>query len=441
MSDNPSDPWVQVLRLPIGTPIRLHANGRSWEGWTLPPDPLSTPRVIKLKVSSGYNVGVHVPADAKVEVRSGSPFGEEGEPRRGGNPLSPPPTAAGPRVLLLATGGTIASRVDYQTGGVRPVQSPEDLADVYPGLFRDGPVDVRTVSEIFSEDMTPADWTRLAREVDQGFHEGYRGIVIAHGTDTLAYTASALAFQFRRLPGPVVLVGAQRSIDRPSSDGPLNLLSAVRVARYAELGEVVVAMHHDPSDLVVDLHRATRVRKMHATRRDAFRSLNLGPIGTVSGEVITLREGHLPPQGGFPEGQFGFGERGALVWLVPGLTPEHLESACEGARGIILAGTGMGHAHRSLIPWIRATTEKGVVVGMTTQCLEGQVNPFVYARGRELQGAGVLYLGDMLPETAYVKLLWALGHSPEPARVRALLTTPLAGEMSDRRTLEEGTAA
>ncbi len=441
MSEDPSDPFAQILRLPVGTPVHLLVNGRSWEGWTLPPDPLSTPRVVKLKVSSGYNVGVHVPENAKFEVRSGNPFGEEGALRKDASPPPLSPSKEGLPVLLLATGGTIASRVDYQTGGVRPVQSPEDLADVYPGLFQDGPVEVRTVSEIFSEDMTPADWTRLAREVDLGFHQGFRGVVIAHGTDTLAYTASALAFQFRRLPGPVVLVGAQRSIDRPSSDGPLNLLSAVRVARYAELGEVVVAMHHDTSDLQVDLHRATRVRKMHATRRDAFHSLNAAPIGSVSGELITLREGHQPPQAGPPEGQFGFGGRGALVWLVPGLTPEHLGSACEDARGIILAGTGMGHAHGSLLPWIQATTGKGVVVGMTTQCLEGEVNPFVYARGRELQRAGVVYLGDMIPETAYVKLLWALGHSPDPARVKALLTTPLAGEMSERRTLHEGSGA
>ncbi len=438
MKGSPSDPLAQLLSLPIGTPVRLVVNGRSWEGWTLPPDPLSSPRVVKLKVGSGYNVGVHVPENAEVEVRSGPPFGEERNPQ---NEKAQPSSSAandGPRVLLLATGGTIASRVDYQTGGVRPVQSPEDLADVYPGLFQDGPVELRTVSEIFSEDMTPADWTRLAREVDRGFHEGSRGVVIAHGTDTLAYTAAALAFQFRRLPGPVVLAGAQRSIDRPSSDGPLNLLAAIRAARYADLGEVVVAMHHDPSDVQVDLHRATRVRKMHSTRRDAFRSLNVTPIGTVSEGRITLTEDHQPPQTGPPEGQFGFGERGALVWLVPGLTAEHLESACEDARGIVLAGTGMGHTHRSLIPWIRATSEKGVVIGMTTQCLEGEVDPFVYARGRELQRAGVVYLGDMLPETAYVKLLWALGHSPDPSRIKALLTAPLAGEMSTRRTLDEG---
>jgi ribosomal protein S18 acetylase RimI-like enzyme len=199
MNGSPSDPLAQLLSLPIGTPVRLVVNGRSWEGWTLPPDPLSSPRVLKLKVGSGYNVGVHVPENAEVEVRSGPPFGEERNPQ---NERAQPSSSAandGPRVLLLATGGTIASRVDYQTGGVRPVQSPEDLADVYPGLFQDGPVELRTVSEIFSEDMTPADWTRLAREVDRGFHEGSRGVVIAHGTDTLAYTAAALAFQPRLL--------------------------------------------------------------------------------------------------------------------------------------------------------------------------------------------------------------------------------------------------
>jgi glutamyl-tRNA(Gln) amidotransferase subunit D len=441
MIGGPEDPFERLRSLPIGTPVRLTVDGRHWQGWILPPDALSSPRTVRLKLDSGYNVGVTVSPETVVELLGGEPFGEHAPGPPPAASAATPARPAGPFVRVLTTGGTIASRVDYVTGGVRPVSRAESYAEIYPGLEREGPVEFRSLFEILSEDMTPEHWTRLAQEVVRGFEQGARGIVVAQGTDTLAYTSSALAFQLRKLPGPVVLVGAQRSIDRPSSDGVSNFLAAVRTAHQADLGEVVVAMHHGPSDGRIDLHRGTRVRKMHSTRRDAFRSRNEPPLGSVEEGKVTLREGHIPAHPGPPEAQFGFGAGGSLVWLVPGMTPERLESGCEGARGIILAGTGMGHAPSYLHPWIRSMVQKGVVVGMTTQCLEGEVDPYVYAPARELLRAGVVYLGDMLPETAYVKLLWSLGHSPDPARVRALLTSTVAGEMSERRELSPGESA
>jgi glutamyl-tRNA(Gln) amidotransferase subunit D len=263
-------------------------------------------------------------------------------------------------------------------------------------------------------------------------------VVIAHGTDTLTFTAAALSFLLRPVPGPVVLVGAQRSPDRPSSDGAANLLAAVRVARHPDLAEVVVAMHEGPSDTRVAIHRGTRVRKMHSTRRDAFETRNGRPLGFVEGDRVDLGPGYRrrTDTAGDAVRADALDSRGALVWFYPGLEPEAAARALEGKRGAVLAGTGLGHTASSHLGWIRDAAARGLVVAMTTQCLGGTTDPYVYETGRELLRAGVLYLGDMLPETAYAKLLWALGQSERPVRVRELLLEDRAGERADRRELD-----
>ncbi len=437
--DSAQDPYDRLRHLPLGTHVALrHPSGRRLAGWLLPPDSLSSARVVKLKLPSGYNIGVRIEPGTTFEVLPGPPFGAEATDAAPGNGQGAPRPAEDPiagTVALLTTGGTIASRIDYTTGGVHPVKEPGNLEALYPGITSGGPIHVRSVAEILSEDMTPAVWTRLAEEVVRELHRGVRGVVVAMGTDTLAYTAAALAFQLRDLTGPVVLVGAQRSIDRPSSDGVDNILGAVRVARQADLGEVVVVMHATPSDEQLAIHRGTRVRKMHSTRRDAFRTLNGRPLGMLVGEELRLESGHRPRGTGPARAEAGFSDAGELVWMYPGLSASTAEACATRARGIILAGTGMGHLAADHLPWIRRATERGVVVGMATQCLEGEVDPFVYSRGRELLQAGVAFLGDISPETAFVKLQWALARSTDPSVVRRLLVDDLCGEFGPARGL------
>lgn len=429
------DPWTELRRLPMGSRIELHAaDGHRWRGTLLPPHELSGDRVIQLKVDSGYNVGVRVGPHDRFHLL---PSENLPAPEAAASPAPAHARPPGRDVVVLTTGGTIASRVDYRTGGVRPVRDESEILAFYPDLDREGPVRVVPVLDRLSEDISPDDWILLARRVAEAFDGGARGVVVAHGTDTLAFTAAALSFLLESVPGPVVLVGAQRSPDRPSSDGPTNLAAAVRIARSADLGEVVVVMHDGLSDDRFAIHRGTRVRKMHSSRRDAFQSRNGPPLGHLDAAGLTwnvaVRPASPPPARVDPR----LNEHGGLLWFYPGLSPERAAGFVRGLRGVVLAGTGLGHVSAVHLPWIRDAVSRGVVVVMTTQCLDGEVDPFVYSTGRELLRAGVLYAGDLLPETAYVKLLWALAHADGPEELRRLMETDRAGEFEPRHRVEE----
>ena len=403
--------------------------GHRWSGTIVPRHDFSGDRVLQLKLESGYNIGVKIGPAFRYRLLD-APAAVAAPPSRAPPTTSPP--GDGSWIALLTTGGTIASRVDYETGGVRPVKEEREILDFFPELEASGRVRIVPVFDRLSEDLVPDDWRVLAEKVVQTFAAGARGIVVAHGTDTLGFTAAALSFLLVDLPGPVVLVGAQRSPDRPSSDGASNLRAAVEVAHDARIGEVVVVMHAGPSDDRFAIHRGTWVRKMHSSRRDAFRSRNGPPLGTVDGNKVELHLPVRPPAAGPARVDGPIDTRAGLLWFYPGLTPERAARFAEGCRGVVLAGTGLGHVGADQLGWIRAATGRGVVVAMTTQCLEGNVEPYVYSTGRDLLRAGVLYLGDLLPETAYAKMVWALGHSSDPQEVAKLLTRDRAGEFHER---------
>lgn len=431
-----ADPWDTLRALPMGRRVEIQdPHGATWTGTVVPRHDLSGDRILPIKLESGYNVGIRIEPDFRFRLL-------EAVPRMAADGPAPPQSTrsdrvVAPSVALLTTGGTIASRVDYETGGVRPVKEEHELLAFYPELDAGGPIHIVPVLDRLSEDITPTDWTLLAERVVEAFRGGARGVVIAHGTDTLGMTAAALSFLLVDLPGPVVLVGAQRSPDRPSSDGPSNLSAAVRMAREGEFGEVVVLMHAGLSDGTFAVHRGTGVRKMHSSRRDAFESRNAPPLATVDSAGIRWHRTPRPRAEGMPRADGPLDSRGGLLTFYPGLAPERAAAFVEGLRGVVLGGTGLGHVASVHLPWIHAAVERGVVVAMTTQCLGGSVDPFVYATGRELERAGVVYLGDLLPETAYTKLLWALGHGGTRPEVEALLRADVAGEFEWRHRAGE----
>jgi glutamyl-tRNA(Gln) amidotransferase subunit D len=430
------DPRKKIRTLPVGTEVEITPpDGRTWHGILVPASEFSGEHTVVLKLASGYNVGLEISEKDVLTVIS--------KPRRPRSSKAAPsapalePAAGAPWVALLTTGGTIASRVDYQTGGVKPVKDEKEILAAFPALDAEGPVRVVPVFERFSEDIVPTDWVALAEKIGESFRHGARGVVVAHGTDTMGFTASALSFMVRNPPGPVVLVGAQRSPDRPSSDGFTNLPAAIHLARSGDLGEVVILMHEGVADERLAIHRGTWVRKMHSSRRDAFQSRNGPPLGFVEGKRIELgTAARRPASDGFRV-ESHLDERAVLFTYYPGFSPQRLRRLVRSERGLVIAGTGLGHVSRSHLRGLRRLVEGGLVVAMTTQCLDGGTDPYVYSTGRELLKAGVLYLDDLLPETAYAKMLWALGQSDDPARVRALLLEDQVGEFVKRRRLEK----
>ncbi len=421
---------VQSVGASIYDRVRLRKGGLVFEGLLMPPADPSDDQHLVLKLDSGYNVGVRIEEGVEVELVAKSPR------YRPELPEVPMKVREGlPKVAIVSTGGTIASRVDYVTGAVYPALSARDLYNVVPELGDLASIDAEVLMSIFSEDMHPTLWSKIAEAVARKFEEGAEGVVVTHGTDTMGYTAAALSFALRDLPGPVVLVGAQRSSDRPSSDAALNLMSAVTVASRAPFAEVVVVMHGDISDTHALVHRGTRVRKCHTSRRDAFRSINHPPLAKVEGGKVELLAKPLRDRD--PERRVcvdaRFEEKVALVKVYPGFDGSLIDFLVDkGFRGLVLEGTGLGHAPHASFDSIKRAVDSGVVVVMTSQCLWGRINMNVYRTGVELLRMGVLPGGDMLPETALVKLMWCLGQTEDLEEVKELMLTNLAGELQER---------
>ncbi|HHH80130.1 MAG TPA: Glu-tRNA(Gln) amidotransferase subunit GatD [Thermoplasmatales archaeon] len=408
----------------IGDNIRIKKDdGRVYEGILMPHHEFSNRDVIVLKLKNGYNIGVKVSEGTEMQVLAKREKTKQKAAR------TVPYDSKKPTVSVLGTGGTIACYVDYRTGAVYPATTAEDLAFSVPEVFDVCNINARVVLQILSENITVENWQTLAKEIAEEFNKNKaNGVVVPHGTDTMGYTSAALSFMLKNLTGPVVLVGAQRSSDRPSSDAAQNLLDAATVAANSDIGEVVVVMHGEISDSFTAIHRGTKVRKMHTSRRDAFQSINSDLIGRVSDGNIRIISDYTRKATGRVEVDAAMEKDVAMVYFYPDMKPEDIPSK----KGIVLVGTGLGHVSKPLYSKIKELIEKGSTVVMTSQCIHGRVNMNVYATGRDLLKLGVIPGEDMLPETAYVKLMWVLAHAKNQEEIRKLMLTNIAGEISER---------
>ncbi|MFC4550738.1 MULTISPECIES: Glu-tRNA(Gln) amidotransferase subunit GatD [Halorussus] len=405
-----------------GDRVRVERADQTYEGVLLPS---TTSEHLVVKLDGGYNVGVDREA-ADVDVLEDDVYDiEEGETSDSSAVEFDPDL---PTVSLISTGGTIASTVDYRTGAVTAQFDAEDVLRAVPDLAGRANYRGRVVANILSENMTPDVWRDLAEAVYEEIEAGADGVVVMHGTDTMQFTASALSFVLDT-PVPVVFTGSQRSADRPSSDNVMNAVCAVEAAK-ADAAEVLVCMHATESDDVCALHRGTRVRKNHTSRRDAFETVGRKPLGEVdydTGEVSFRREHAERGQKDLdiaPELEADV----ELLKFTPGMGVEALDFA-EGKAGLVLEGTGLGHVHSDWVDRIAELVDDGTTVVMTSQCIEGRVCDRVYDTGRDLLEAGVVEGEDMLPGTAKVKLMWALANS---ADVPETIREPLAGEIQQR---------
>jgi len=340
-------------------------------------------------------------------------------------------------VAVIGTGGTIASYVDYRTGAVHPALSAEDLVATVPEMADICNVNARVLFSIFSENMNVKRWQELAGAVVDQLNSGDEGCIIPHGTDTMGYTSAALSFMLDSLPRPVLLVGAQRSSDRPSSDAYTNLLASARFCVQTDAAEVFILMHQTSSDTVAAVHRGTRVRKMHTSRRDAFESVNEPPVALVDFEGdIKFNSSYRKKSSGKVVFRPDMEEDVALIHFYPGMSPTAFEKLMASQKGIVISGSGLGHVSADMVKVLKRTVDRGIPVVMTSQCLFGSVNLNVYYTGRDLLTAGVISGGDMLPETALIKLMWGLANSSSEEELRKLMTTNLRGELSQRREID-----
>ncbi len=414
----------------VGSRIKVKTgDGFEVSGLLIPRYQHADERHLVLKLKSGYNLGIDVSNIISISVLE--------SPTSPSQVLvSPISSRSGKKVLLLSTGGTIASRVDYRTGAVHPALSAEDLYAAVPELGEIAAIQPEVVFSTYSENLNTAHWQELAERIVSGSEDtSIDGIVVMLGTDTMAYVSAALSFALLGLSVPVVCVGAQRSSDRPSSDSALNLKAAVRFAAYSKTSGVFISMHKGTSDGAIAIHSGVRVRKNHTSRRDAFESIDVPLVAEIKGSEIYFEEN---PETLNVRSQINtsmmmktkFEPRVSLLKFHPGFNSGVLDYYKEkNVQGIIIEGSGLGHVSSETVSRISLLTRAGIFVGMTSQCIWGRVDLNVYDTGRDLLNAGAIALEDMIGETAFAKLSWVLGNFTSD-KVEQLMRTNIIGEIT-----------
>jgi len=416
-----------------GDSVRLVTIKEEIEGTILE---TSEPEIILLKLKSGYNIGIKK-EDIKdiLLIKEKTEESEKIELKEKKNL---------PYVDIIITGGTISSRIDYKTGAVKWLTQPQELFKFYPEIFEI--VNVRKIKVPFmkaSENMSSDDWQVIAKECEESLNnEDVKGVIVTHGTDFLHYTASALSFFLRDLNKPVVLTYAQRSSDRASSDAALNLKCAAYAA-ISDIAEVMLVGHATINDDFCYAMPATKVRKLHTSRRDAFKVVNRKPFAKIfpDGKIELLSQHNQRDNSKKTRLDSVFNDKIAMLKITPGQNPDILDCYLKENQGIILEVSGLGHvpmseeAKYSWLPKIKKAIDHGVTICASPQTIFGRLNPMVYSPGRSLMKAGVIFLEDMLSETAFVKLGWVLGHKEWKSKVKEKMLQPFAKEINER--LEE----
>ena len=418
---------LEKYKLKIWDIIQVTTEKSTYEGILLPRNEYSHPEYIELKLENNYNVGIKtskITALKKIGQREAMyKIPEKKFPKN----------KQLPNILLLGTGGTVASRLDYTTGAVIPSFTPGELFSSVPELAEICNLETEIVFEILSENMKPEYWQELAVKIEEAANSGVEGIIIGHGTDTMSFTSAALSFMVRDLSLPVVLVGSQRSSDRPSSDAALNLINAAVIAT-SNIAEVVVIMLGSSSHDYGLIHRGTLVRKMHSSARHAFRTIDDIPLGMVKNREIKLFKSVREKKDGMKtKVKSNFEKKVALIYSYPGMQGEQIDYYIDKHfKGIVIAGTGLGHIGTFMYEAIQRAIEEEITILMTTQTLHGFVGMNVYSTGRELQNMGVIPGKNMLPETAYVKMGWVLGQTQNKEEIKEMLLQNIAGEFIER---------
>ena len=440
---------------PTGSKVRINIESRigkqTHEGVIISP---AGNGLITIKLQNGYNFSHPIDAVNLIELIENPKNGSEFDNTKIQNDVNQDL----PLVTLLHTGGTIASKVDYETGAVIARFEPDEILDSVPELIPIARIEAVLIGNMFSDDIRPRHWNRMIEETQAAFERGTKGVVITHGTDTMGLSAAALAFSWSgdggRPPGPIVFTGSQRSSDRASSDAKENLIAAIYLAGHGlnpsgNGDSTMIVMHEGSSDGVLSILPGISTRKMHSSTRGAFQSIDIGELGriTVEGSDCSIEmirnTGEQRPIGK----PTLFDESVSIAEIIAGphLRPEHITAlASTKPDAIHVHGTGLGHLPISdpngdspENPEVRKALnlyiKDGGLVLMSTQTIYGPVHLDVYSKGREQQGMGIIGHGSVgPPESSLVKLHYLLSRfRDEYSKIKTIWSTSLCGEIID----------
>lgn len=429
--------YEKSMKAKPGDKVKVTTKTEIIEGILIPTPGLTGEDCIIVKIFNGYNIGISNDEikDVKI-IEKYAPPEVKTKILRKVNPKLP-------TVTVMSTGGTISSKVDYRTGGVYADYTAKDFVEMCPELETIANIRAVKFASLMSEDIMAKDWIDMAKAIEKEAKKGVDGIIVTHGTDTLHFTAAALSFFLEDIKIPVIIIGSQRSIDRGSSDAFMNLICGVKAAAEFDGSGVMTCLHGSIDDDYCILIRGTKVRKMHTSRRDAFRPINDLPFAKVyQDKPIEIISQNYPSVDRKNAKDLtlkaSFEDKVALITIYPNLEPDILDFYIEkGYKGIVLAATALGHVNtwtdRSMIPGIKKAYEKGIPVIIASQTLYGRVNPYVYSNLRKvsIEGKGI-YVEDMMPEVAYIKLGWVLSQTNKYDEVKAMMLKNCRGELNSR---------
>lgn len=422
-----------------GNLVELHTDSQVYEGHIMPSN---DQKIIVLKLKSGYNMGIAVERVKQLhklmaeEAVVGKAKAEKLGKKEGL-----------PTISILHTGGTIASRVDYRTGAVFSSFVPEDLMTMFPELGKIANFNSHLISNMWSDDLRFRHFGLIAEAVAKEIKKGAEGIIIGMGTDNLAVAAAALSFVLEDLPVPVIIVGAQRSSDRGSSDAAMNLICAANFITKSDFAGVAICMHGSNSDDFCHILPPCKTRKLHTSARNAFKAVNDIPIAKVdyaTGNIEFFKKEYLRKD---KKRKLvikdDFEDKVGLLKIHIHMVPEQFALYRKMKfKGLVIEGTGLGHtpghvpneyakSHKKIFSEIARLGKSGCVMVMASGCINGRVNMNVYDKGQDLMKMGVIQGEDMLPETAFVKLAWLLGNYGKN-EAKALIGRNFRGEITGR---------
>lgn len=431
----------------VGDRVKIITKKETLEGVLMP---TFDKKVVLLKLDTGYNLGFpkneveRIKVITKWKKTKGREVKEESE-KKAGFPAARKGLAT---IAILHTGGTIASKVDYRTGGVAAEFSPEELTSLFPELTDIANIKSELIAQMWSDDLRFKHFSLIAKAVEKQVKAGIDGIIIGMGTDNLAVAAAALSFVIESSPIPVIFVGAQRSSDRGSSDAGMNLICAAEFMVKSDFAGVAICMHRSAEDDNCAILPGAKTYKLHSSRRDAFKAVNSEPLAWVNYRTreVQMNSRDYPRRADYLILKPKMEEKVGLLKIHVNMFPEQFEFF-KGYKGLVIEGTGLGHTpgqapnpeaniHKKIYPAIKKLVESGCIIVMTTQCLFGSVDLQVYDKGRDLLNLGIIPGKDMLANTALVKLSWLLGNYL-PKEAKELIGRNLRGEINERLSYRE----